>query len=124
MKNSIRILLWLAAVVTVLVITTPFWNYYRTPPLARDLPSNFELGEAEFQKRVDDTFPIGTRNAVVVEHLSSQGFSTSTLHPDFERIASFSTSDFPCNLVWRIHWTVDEDDRLSTIKAIYGGVCL
>ena len=124
MRKNIRLLLWITAVIIGLRIATPFWNYYRTPLLARDLPSNFKLGENEFQKRVDDTFPVGTDNAVVVDYLSNQGFSTRASNAESEQIASFRISRFPCNLIWRIYWTVDEKDKLSTIRAQYGGVCL
>lgn len=124
MKKNTRILLWLPAVIIVLMIAAWFWNYYRIPSLARGLPSNFELGESEFQKRVNNILPVGTENAVVVEYLSNQGFSTRTLDSESERIASFSKLGFPCELVWRIYWTIDEKDKLSTIEARYGGVCL
>ncbi len=124
MIKHIKIFLMIIFGFIILIIVIRLWNYQKTPSMARNLPSNYLVAQTEFKERVNDAFPIGINNTVIVESLSKQGFSLDTSNVTSEKVASFSISGFICRDDWIIHWTVDENDTLSTIRAQYYLTCL
>jgi hypothetical protein len=95
------------------------------PPLARDLPRDFDAGDAEFTRRVKALFPLGSSEQFLKLELEREGF-----HVD-DRIdlsgmhwAGFDRPGLPCRLVWYVHWRANPDGYLTAIDATYGGLCL
>ena len=89
------------------------------PELGRNLPRNFDEGNAEFKKRVRERFPAGEPEQDVVATLTQQGFKLS---PD-GRAASFEQPSLVCRLVWRVFWSVDAAHTIRHIDGVYGGIC-
>lgn len=93
---------------------------HEVPPLAKDLPRNFEEADSIFKERIQSRFPVGTPERDVVETLVSQGFSIAPKR----NMASFEEPSTVCRLVWRVFWKADADHNLVEINAVYGGLCL
>jgi hypothetical protein len=117
-----RVLSWGAALVAVIAVGG-YWLLFpplpRLPEIARDLPSNFAEADEEFGSRVKAAFPLPLAVDDLAARLSEQGFSVNTENS----LAVFETRGFPCALIWRIHWET-EDESVSALSSIYGGVCL
>ncbi|MEL6378035.1 MAG: hypothetical protein AAFQ04_12745 [Pseudomonadota bacterium] len=89
------------------------------PEIARGLPTNFAEADEEFGRRVNAAFSLPLTVDELITRLGEQGFTINIENS----LAVFEKQRFPCRLIWRIHW--DEDDEsVTALSPIYGGVCL
>ena len=89
------------------------------PALGRNLPSDFETADAEFKRRVFARYPLPFPQDELISELKAEGFSIS----ENIRMAEFTKQQFPCNLIWRIKWEI-ENSSIVELDAVYGGICL
>ena len=89
------------------------------PTLGRDLPENIEAANAEFERRVLAQYPLPFPQGELISELDAQGFAIS----EDIRMAEFTKQQFPCNLIWRIKWEI-ENSSIVELDAVYGGICL
>lgn len=117
-----RILSWGVALVA-LIAVGGYWLLFpplpRPPEIARGLPSNFAEADEEFGRRVNAAFPLPLTVDELTARLGEQGFTINTENS----LAVFEKQGFPCTLIWRIHWEAD-NESVTALSSIYGGVCL
>jgi hypothetical protein len=95
------------------------------PPIARNLPGVFSEGNIEFNRRVENLFPIGSSETGLVSELTSQGFKRR--HDDDnggQILHSFSieNTNFPCETIWRVSWRA-ANGNVSERFGVYGAIC-
>jgi hypothetical protein len=105
-------------------------QYAMLPPMAKGLPSNVEKADAEFNRRVQNRFAIGSSEVKLFSELNRQGFRPNNEKGDgivekghIVRVYSAHMSQFPCDLIWNVVWQAD-DDRLMELRGVYYGSCL
>lgn len=96
------------------------WLYPRTPPIGRDLPSNYAEGERVFDERVKAEFPIGSSEAVLIKELHRQGFSVD-LAPKWAGAGATITKGLITKTIWSVRWRA-KADRIQEIWGIYGAI--
>jgi hypothetical protein len=107
--------------------TTRLWVWNETwtippVPLTRDLPREGAAISAAFDTRVKARFPIGTPVAVMALELQREKFIRQDWSglPGQEHYAEHYDGGAPiCNLIARVYWKSDEDDRLTAIRRNY-----
>jgi hypothetical protein len=90
----------------------------RLPDLARDIPSNSELGRKVFDRRVNDLFPAGSSEQSLIDTLENQGFKRFSGHGETEG-AVFSQGNFIFKTIWIVSWKAS-DGKLDRIWGVYG----
>ena len=103
----------------VLAYNALFSPFIQPPHIGQDLPSNFQAADQEFKQRVEDQLNTGMSVEKLLAELEQQGFNIS----ETSQYALFEKSQFPCTLIWRIHWD-DDSGTATNLTAIYGGSCL
>ncbi len=97
------------------------WPYPRTPLLGRNLPSNFDQGEREFDRRVKAQFPVGTQEADVAEALRRQGFRWNPAIP-LDACRSMSIRQgIVIQKLWSVRWRAT-DQAIDDIWGVYGAI--
>jgi hypothetical protein len=98
------------------------------PSLAQGLPAEFQKANETFKTRINENFPLGSSEAVLVQRLRADGFRRGG--PFRERpgrpelySATFVQLGFPCQLAWVIYWHA-ENDKLTLVTSSYTGTCL
>ncbi len=112
------ILIWKLAAVA--LVPTP-------PPLLQGLDSAKTAPSKEFDKRIQERFPIGTPVTELTEELRRQGFSpVANGAPARDGYRSMSRPvEVPlCNVTASVGWTADEADRVATLAGTVWFVCL
>lgn len=97
------------------------WPYPRTPLLGRNLPSNFDEGEREFDQRVKVQFPVGTHEADVVEALRRQGFRVDPTSPLDSCKSASIRQGLVIQKLWSVRWHAT-DARIDKIWGVYGAI--
>ena len=92
------------------------WPYPRTPSLGRNLPSSSDEGEKEFDRRAKAKFPVGMREADLIEELRSQGFAINSNSIDCK------TATKTRGIVFRTLWSVRWRAKSGRIEEVWG-VC-
>lgn len=121
-----------SAIGLVAVLGTCYWlkrpERVFLPSLAQGLPAEFEKANEIFKTRINNTFPLGSSEAVLVQRLRGDGFKQSGPFrenrdkPEMYS-ASFVQLGFPCKLAWVIYWHA-ENDKLTLVTSSYTGTCL
>ncbi|WP_139257137.1 hypothetical protein [Methylobacterium sp. yr668] len=98
------------------------------PSLAQGLPAEFEKANETFKARINENFPVGSSESVLVRRLHEDGFKQGgpfRENPGKPEMysASFVQPGFPCKLVWAIYWHA-ENDKLTLVTSSYTGTCL
>jgi hypothetical protein len=97
-----------------------------TPPIARDLPRSFGP-TADFDRRIQQRFPAGSDETVLVAELRLEQFSIDeTRDPSgtYRHLAHYKRQDLACRTSWEILWN-GERGRITQIEGRYSGeICL
>ena len=120
---NIRFVLGLLAA-TILVVGTLFYVASRLRlhvPLTSNLYGRWDVISAEFNRRVEDRFPLGSLESAMAAELQNEGFSSQdwTSSTDAEHEAVRREDDRVCNVAARIYWRADNGGRLTSIMGIY-----
>lgn len=102
--------------VVLLVATIGCCTHTNSKPLASltiGLQGPWEAVSAEFDKRVQTKFPLGTSEKDMEDELQRQGFS----HLKGEAIRR--EDDFVCNKAAYVHWQADKQGYLTSINGSY-----
>ena len=91
----------------------------RPPDIGRDASSNYA-----FNERVQQRFPVGSDESVLVTELRRQRFRIA---PDPSKrdsfVARFEAEGLPCKETWTLLWSTDQR-KISDIEARRGEICL
>jgi hypothetical protein len=102
----------------------------RTPPIGRDLGSTD--ARSDFDRRVQDRFPIGSDEQQLLAELGKEGFQVRdgiamSLHypppARFRSAADYSADQFLCKSSWTILWSAD-NGRITAIAGDFLPICL
>lgn len=102
------------------------------PEMGRDVPRSFGPS-LEFQKKLEQLFPVGSDEAILRKELRRQGFSDVTqtdhsrdraLAPDLQYFSRYEVDEFGvCNHNWAIGWSA-VNGRITVIQGTYRTICL
>ena len=111
---------------TLLVVAASPSACSNSPPLIADLPSNISAARLEFDRRVRDRFPVGSRQADIERELINEGFVSSPRPTGsaYAQIYSLDRSDLVCRRDWQVAWSADETQRVIAIEGAYYVTCL
>lgn len=94
--------------------------------MARDLPRSF-VPTADFGRKVQQRFPTGSDEAVLVAELRQERFSIDkTRDPSgtYRHVAHYTRQELACRTSWAVLWN-GEQGRIVTIEGRYSGeICL
>jgi hypothetical protein len=93
------------------------WPYPRTPKLAIGLPSSFDEGQRELDRRAKLAFPVGSSEARLVSELIRDGFSIDKTQADCS--SATLTRGIVLRELWSVRWTA-QDDKIMDVWAVYG----
>jgi hypothetical protein len=97
-----------------------------TPPIARDLPRSFGP-TGDFDKRIQQRFPAGSDEAVLVAELRQERFSidkTRDSSGTYRHLAHYKRQEIACRTSWEVLWN-GEQGRIVNIEGRYSGeICL
>jgi hypothetical protein len=96
------------------------------PPIARDLPRSFGP-TPEFDRRVQQRFPIESEETALITELRNERFSIDQ-SPDptgtYRHEARYVRQDVACKTTWAILWN-GERGKITAIQGRYSGeICL
>ncbi|WP_299406695.1 hypothetical protein [uncultured Roseobacter sp.] len=112
--------MFLVAALVLALAVVVFEPFKRVPEIGRGLPSRDHAATEELRARVRALFPTPIAATHIITELEAQGFAIDSDN----NVASFWKNGFPCRTIWRIFWEMDDDGTVSSIDALYGGVCL
>jgi hypothetical protein len=100
--------------------------YAYAPALKASNPPPLTIGAyKEFDRRVEQKFPIGSLESDMAAELRRQGFVTrSAPFPNAEGMADYRDKRFPCDSYFYVRWRVGADGRLTEIKGDFRATCL
>jgi hypothetical protein len=92
-------------------------------PIAAGLPNRFSDGEAEFQRRAKERFPVGSSVNEMIHTLAAQGFARNPKRS--RKLQELILTPGPgyfnvCTLEWSVAWDA-VDDKLTSVSTRYGG---
>jgi hypothetical protein len=95
------------------------------PPMARDLPAGD--ARAAFSRRVQERFPIGTRQQALLAELQREGFTMkkagTTRDAQFQSSATYTAYPMFCKATWTVSWSAEEG-RIAATAGDYQLLCL
>ena len=106
--------IWWVSVIGSLSQPAPPW-----PELLSGLPANVVEAQAEFPKRVQAQFPVGSRASQLIEYLKKQGFRPDWASDVSVRRARFERGDWVCRNVFTIDWRSDQQGNLTDVVGVY-----
>jgi hypothetical protein len=118
-RGHIRIILITSVI---LVAGIAFWYFAQNlAPLTAGLNGPWKVISAEFDKRVEAMFPLGSSEIDMKKELHRQGFSLPDLTAEFaQRGEAIRREDgFVCNKAAYIRWQADKQGRLTSISGEY-----
>lgn len=95
------------------------WPYPRTPKLGRNLPRDYQKGEAEFDRRVKAQFPRGTGEDCLVAHLRNEGFLVDQTQSDCN--SATITQGVVIKTLWSVRWRAI-DGNVDDVWGVYGAI--
>jgi hypothetical protein len=132
------------AFAAILAAVAELYGCSRFPPIAAGLSRNFDEGSKEFDRRVQERFPVGSASAELVNELQQQGFKrqlpeypadqdlfNKLQRQGFKNIPNLPAdklrhwlrieiSGFVCGAVLQVLWTQDAAGDITTINGSYG----
>jgi hypothetical protein len=93
------------------------------PELAATLPGDESGFNRELDARVQQDFPLGSREKKLIDELSRQGFAPEWRERDDANAASFVWTGLLCSKVVRVIWRADEQGLLTQIGGSYASKC-
>lgn len=125
-----RFLLFLPlAIVVLLVAGSIGWMAWRLsdwslPPLARGLSrGSWEDGQRRFTQKLQETYPPGTAEKVLVAELNREGFKTVIHHGDRYSEGTLARFMGCGDKEWRVLWHAS-NGYVIEIRGLYGANCL
>lgn len=109
-----------ALAVWLVVFQIKLWSGPPIPELEQDLPGTFAEAQLLFSQRLQERFPIGTRERNVIDTLREQGFAISADH----KTATFHQPSLFRKFVWNISWDTDVTGAINRILGTHGAICL
>jgi hypothetical protein len=79
--------------------------------------ATFAAVQEAFRARVIDAFPAGTTEADLLARLTNEGFVL------MDGYAEVLKSGFPCDVVWRVLWNVN-NGIVTDLDVVHDGICL
>jgi hypothetical protein len=108
------------------VVGTRVWvisAQYTKPkvPLTAGLEGGWAAMSNEFDRRVKNSFPVGSLEKLMAAELQRQGFSREDWHSSTEQESEAARREdtWMCIQAARIYWRADSEGRLTTIRALY-----
>lgn len=89
------------------------------PPLIKDIKGNITAMNQEFSRRLNEKFPSGTQEGILVQELTSEGFA---FEPPARAV--FVDRQLVCHFVWTVLWDTNSDTKLSHIEGTFQPACL
>jgi hypothetical protein len=93
-----------------------------TPPIARDLPRPFGP-TGGFDKRIQQRFPAGSDETVLVAELRQERFSTDEIRDSsgtYRHFAHYKRQEIACRTSWEVPWN-GEQGKIVKIEGRYSG---
>jgi hypothetical protein len=94
------------------------------PELAATLPGDESGFSRELDARVQQEFPLGSREKKLVDELSRQGFTPEWRERDDANAASFVWTGLLCSKIVRVIWRADEQGLLTQVDGSYESKCV
>lgn len=92
------------------------WPFPRIPKICRNLPSNYEEGKAEYNRRLREHFPVGTDEIEFYKEQTRLGFELKTAED--HRWASIRHG-IVFRHIWYVHWFA-MDGKVEEVSGHYG----
>jgi len=116
------LLIWLVAVIV-------SWTVASWPEILADLPRENGPRQREFDRRIRERFPAGSRLADLQLYLQVAGFNQVEIQgrwPGYDGAAEIiaSRGNFACSDRWTVLWRADEGAQITAISTRHFLGCL
>jgi hypothetical protein len=98
-------------------------GFRHLPELAATLPGDESGFNGQLNARVQQDFPLGSREKKLIDELSRQGFTPEWRERDDANAASFVWTGLLCSKIVRVIWRADEQGLLTQIVGSYASKC-